>query len=534
MKFAIYSRKSVYTGKGESVENQIELCKAYIAANYPDTAPHELVVYEDEGFSGKNLERPQFQSMLRDIDRHKPDCVVCYRLDRISRNVGDFAALIEHFNAHGIAFVCIREKFDTTTPMGKAMMYIASVFAQLERETIAERVRDNMLMLAKLGRWLGGTTPTGYVSEKQQEVILDGKIKTSCRLRPEPREIQIVSAMFAQFLALQSVRGVQQHLAAEGITSRTGGDYSLLGIKEILQNPVYCTADLDALAYFREKKADVCFDEGDCGAGRGLLSYNKRDYTKGHAPRNSIEKWIIAVGRHAGLVSGKDWVRVQHLLARRACPAAHANNDYSLLSGLIICSRCGKRMFAKPRSGQRADNAFDYICQSKLQFGTRKCDCQNLHGQTADDLVAQRLRPYLHPDGALVPLLKQLQQALRTSPNAAADLRQRITACQSETEHLVDVLARGGVSDALLTRVNERMQVLEADLARLHEEERRAQAAQNATAAEDWRRRGTALASFDESFNLFSVQEKRDFIRLLVKKCEWDGETLHIYVYSED
>ena len=140
MKFKIYSRKSVFTGKGECIENQVEMCRDYIFANFPGSEDCDITVYEDEGFSGKNLDRPQFQRMMRDIKRDKPDCLVCYRLDRISRNVGDFAALIEELGRRGVAFVCIREKFDTGTPMGKAMMYIASVFAQLERETIAEDV----------------------------------------------------------------------------------------------------------------------------------------------------------------------------------------------------------------------------------------------------------------------------------------------------------------------------------------------------------------------------------------------------------
>ena len=167
MQFFIYSRKSVYTGKGESIENQIEMCKQYIHSKFSDLSDADITVYEDEGFSAQNTDRPQFQQMLRDIKLKKPDFVVCYRLDRVSRNVSDFSSLIEDLNDRDISFVCIKEEFDTSKPMGKAMMYSASVFAQLERETIAERVRDNMLMLARTGRWLGGTTPTGYTSEKQ-------------------------------------------------------------------------------------------------------------------------------------------------------------------------------------------------------------------------------------------------------------------------------------------------------------------------------------------------------------------------------
>ena len=283
MRFYIYSRKSVYTGKGESIENQIEMCRQYIQTKFPDDAA-EISVYEDEGFSAKNMDRPQFQQMLRDIRQKKPDFVICYRLDRISRNVSDFFSLVEELNDRNISLVCIKEEFDTSKPMGKAMMYIASVFAQLERETIAERVRDNLMMLARTGRWLGGTTPTGFTSEKLQEIVIDGKIMTSCKLKDNPEELRAVDLMFEKYLELRSVSGVSKYLIKQGIKSRNGKYYSLLGIKDILQNPVYCIADQDALAYFTEHGSDVCFDEKDCSDKYGLISYNKRDYKKKSSP----------------------------------------------------------------------------------------------------------------------------------------------------------------------------------------------------------------------------------------------------------
>ena len=107
------------------------------------------------------------------------------------------------------------------------------------RETIAERVRDNMLMLARTGRWLGGTTPLGYTSEKMQEVVIDGRMKTSCRLREQPEELRIVDLIFEKYLELHSISGVSKYLAGQGIRSRKGKSYSLEGIKQILQNPVY-------------------------------------------------------------------------------------------------------------------------------------------------------------------------------------------------------------------------------------------------------------------------------------------------------
>lgn len=121
---AIYSRKSRYTGKGESIGNQIDLCREYIRTHYGDAAAQQAVVFEDEGFSGGNLNRPDFKKMMTAAKERKIRAIVVYRLDRISRNISDFSSLIEELGRLGIDFVSIRESFDTSSPMGRAMMYI--------------------------------------------------------------------------------------------------------------------------------------------------------------------------------------------------------------------------------------------------------------------------------------------------------------------------------------------------------------------------------------------------------------------------
>lgn len=407
MQFYIYSRKSVYTGKGESIENQIELCRSYIISKYPHDPHRQIRTYEDEGFSAKNTERPQFQIMLRDMKTDHPDFLVCYRLDRISRSVSDFSSFIEELNRLGIAFLCIKEEFDTSRPMGKAMMYIASVFSQLERETIAERVRDNMLLLARSGRWLGGTPPTGYTSEKNCELLLDGKLKTSCALRECPAELAIVRLIYRQYLICPQVRTVAEHLNAQHLLTRTRKEFSPAAVRQILRNPVYCMADQDAFEYFTTLKADVCFSPQQ-DYHHGLLAYNKRDYRQKGAPRQSVDHWILAAGKHHGIICGRDWITVQKLLeAGRNAPPAPASST-GLLNRLLYCQQCGSPMTSKIRSGTSHSPTFDYICTRKLHQGVSLCSCQNLHGPQAEEDVLQALcsflqkalhtKKVLHPD----------------------------------------------------------------------------------------------------------------------------------------
>lgn len=541
MLFFIYGRKSVYTGKGESVENQIEMCKEYISAKFPKADHTEVVVYEDEGFSAKNMDRPQFQQMLRDIKLKKPDYIVCYRLDRISRNVSDFSSLIEDLNNHDISFICIKEEFDTSKPMGKAMMYIASVFAQLERETIAERVRDNMMMLARTGRWLGGTTPTGFTSEKMQEIVIDGKIKTSCKLKDNSEELKTVDCILEKFLELRSVSGVSKYLIKQGIKSRSGKIYSLLGIKEILQNPVYCIADEDAWDYFTENHADVCFDKSECSDQYALLVYNKRDYRKKGAPRQDMDKWIVAIGKHKGRISGKKWVAIQSIL-RDNIPTgkkpAIMHNDYSLLSGLIYCDKCQSRMFAKQRGGKGVNHdLYDYICNNKLRGGVELCNCQNLNGQQADDLVCEYLMQYTDENSSIYKLLEQLKRNLqgKTGKSPAESIEDKIKKCNSEIDNLINTLSQGDLGTVFIERVNIRITELGQELSLLKEEQTRLLKEAGTSADQEMQLEmlSNMLSSFKDNFKTLSTEEKRTFIKLIVKKIVWDGENLHIFIDGE-
>ena len=170
MNFAIYARKSVYSDKSDSIKNQIRMCREYVKMKYDDIS--SVSEYCDEGLTGANTNRPELKRLMQDINDGLIDVLAVYQLDRLSRDVKDFSNIYGALAEHRVEFISVKENIDTSTPIGKAMMYITMVFAQLERESIAARVTDNMIGLAKKGFWTGGNPPYGYVREK---IIIDGK-----------------------------------------------------------------------------------------------------------------------------------------------------------------------------------------------------------------------------------------------------------------------------------------------------------------------------------------------------------------------
>lgn len=152
-----------------------------------------------------------------------------------NRNVSGFSILLEEFNHLKISFICIKEQFDTSTPMGRAMMYVASVFAQLERETITERIRDNMMLFAQTRRWLGGNTPLGFESVKVTHEIVDGKVKKSFQLKPIESELDLVRLIYKKYREVRSFTNLETYLLQNGFKTRQEKDFSTTAIAEWIE-----------------------------------------------------------------------------------------------------------------------------------------------------------------------------------------------------------------------------------------------------------------------------------------------------------
>ena len=315
-KYAIYSRKSKFTGKGESIENQIELCRQHIQLHHDHVTEEDILIFEDEGFSGGNVNRPQFQAMMKQIRANQIGAVVCYRLDRISRNVGDFAKLKDEFDYYNVEFTSIRDDFDTTSPSGRAMMMMVSVFAQLERETTAERIRDNMHELAKSGRWLGGTTPTGYKSTQiTGSVTVDGKERKAYKLDIIQEEAEIIQLIFSKFLETNSLTKTDTYFLQNNIITKNGKNFTRFSLRSILQNPVYMIADQSAWEYFDRLGVEIYAQQSEFDGKHGIMAYNKTIQKSGRSNQmRDMDEWIVAVGKHKGLIAGADWVKAQDRL----------------------------------------------------------------------------------------------------------------------------------------------------------------------------------------------------------------------------
>ena len=539
---AIYSRKSKFTGKGESIGNQVELCKAYVRNAFGEGDAERCVVFEDEGFSGGNLNRPDFRRMMEEVRKRRFKAVVAYRLDRISRNINDFAGLIEELTRLNVSFVSIREQFDTATPMGRAMMYIISVFSQLERETIAERIRDNMHELAKTGRWLGGNTPTGFTSAGVEKITVDGRMRRSYKLVPLAEEITIPKLIFDLYSQTDSLTAVEAELLRRGVKTKKGKSFTRFAIKGILQNPVYMVADELAYQYFMDREATSCFPKEAFDGTCGILAYNRTRQEKGRTMGLlPVCEWIVAVGQHPGVVPSAQWIRVQESLERNKEKGYRKSRiNEALLTGLLCCT-CGSRMYPKLGKGRTEGGImlFSYVCKMKVRSKGTRCDQPNADGNLLDGLIMEHLETLEADPDRCVEQLENFRRDYTDHRDwhetELADLRRKAAENEKISNGLLDALGMTGDSPAKL-RMLRRIEELSAENlqldVRIRELERRR--AEGELDDKEFEMMRSKLKSLSRDMTGMRIQEKREAVRDTVQKVVWDGETAHVLLTGAD
>ena len=338
---AIYARQSVDKKESLSIEGQIELCQ--------QKAPNALI-YKDKGYSGKNTERPALQKLIEDIKAEKIDKVVVYKIDRISRNIVDFYALWEIMKAHNCEIVSHSEPIDTTNIYGKGMMGILAIFAEMERENIQKRVKDNYYYrTSQTGSWAGGPAPFGFKNGRNEY--------NKPTLIPIDKEIEAVCAAFALYGGVDSctLGEVARWLNDKGYKPHKRDVFDSVTVSKILQNPIYVEADQTLYAYFKTRKINFLNDEAQWDGTRSAHVIGKKVGNANIRKYTTMKEQSIYLTNFEGFIPSVAYINVQNRLARNEQFArANAGGVLEELSGKLKCSCCGYaiKSYSKSTNGR--------------------------------------------------------------------------------------------------------------------------------------------------------------------------------------
>ena len=310
-----------------SIESQIDFCKYELKGG-------SCRVFKDKGYSGKNTDRPEFQKLLGEIRKGKVRRVVVYKLDRISRSILDFANMMELFQEYDVEFVSSTEKFDTSTPMGRAMLNICIVFAQLERETIQKRVTDAYYSRCLKGFHMSGQAPYGF----DLEPTVVENIRTKMMVA-DPIAASHVRLMFEMYAEPETSFGdITRYFEERGIKVY-GKSLTRSYLSQLLRNPVYAQADLEMYEFFKSQGTVVVNDAADFAGTNGCYLYQGRDVKEDKD--KSLKDQILVIAPHEGFVSADVWLRCRKKLMTNTTFQNGRKARNTWLAGKIKCGKCG-------------------------------------------------------------------------------------------------------------------------------------------------------------------------------------------------
>ncbi|NRA40639.1 MAG: recombinase family protein, partial [Planctomycetes bacterium] len=239
LRCAIYTRKSLEEGLDQEFNTlvaQRESAESYIASQKSNGWVLVPTRYDDGGFSGGNLQRPAFKQLQQDVEDGLIDCVVVYKVDRLSRSIMDFTSVWEQFEKHGVDFVSVTEQFNTSTPSGRLQLHMILSFAQYERELISERTRDKMSAARRKGKFTGGPPPLGYDIVDKKLIVNSVEAKLIQRIYK--RYVQTHSAFVVIKELNDDCMRTKAFVTKKG-KERGGHAWTAQDVYKILNNPLY-------------------------------------------------------------------------------------------------------------------------------------------------------------------------------------------------------------------------------------------------------------------------------------------------------
>jgi site-specific DNA recombinase len=479
---AIYTRKSTEEGLQQefnSLDAQRESAEAYIASQKAEGWVCLSDRYDDGGFTGANMERPALKRLIVDIEANKIDCVIVYKVDRLSRSLLDFARMMETFDRQKISFVSVTQHFNTTHSMGRLTLNILLSFAQFEREIISERTRDKIAAARRRGKWSGGHPPLGY------DLVVS---PTGSKLIVNEDEASRVRSIFELYLQHERMMPVVQELSRRGWNSkvwttrqgsgRGGSPLDKTTLFRLLNNPIYL----------------------------GKVKYRDE----------------LHAGEHVAIVDESVWRRVQAILRRNAqSGGATIRNKYeALLRGLVRCASCDALMCHTFSSKGNRRYRY-YVCLHAQKRGWKTCPTKSISAAEIERFVVDQIRNI----GKVPQMFRRVLQQVHDQRHLAMEelhvqertLLRELKKLQKESLKQVaipqdEVVVRG------MADLQDRVVAAETRLSEVRLKTR----AFNEEAIDE-RSLQTALAAFDPVWDTLSPQKRSRIIHLLVDRIDYDG-----------
>ena len=484
---AIYTRKSHEEGLEQefnSLHAQREAAEAFIASQRHEGWMAIPTDYSDGGFSGGNIERPGLKALMRDIEAGRVDCVMVYKVDRLSRSLMDFARMMSVFDDRGVSFVSVTQQFNTTTSMGRLTLNILLSFAQFEREIIGERIRDKKAASAKKGKYIGGNPFLGYDLDREK-----------MRLMVNPDEAEMVRLVFERFIELKSTIKVARELDAKGLRTKAWTTKAGKPKGNKRWNKVYVYRTLTNRKYIGEI---VYKDQIYPGEQEAIV--DRKTWDRAHR--------VIAENRH-----------VRTMKTRCTTPA--------LLRDIIRCGHCGNIMGITSPGGAKNKYRY-YLCHHARTNGYDTCPVKSVAAGEIEGTVVEQLRRIFRSPDVIARTFRAVKQRANEQRDALAQEKKALDKELARLRKAMGSLVQAGDDGLLadeLRKVNDDYAEAEARL-RAIEDEIEACGGDMPSESEVTEALGKLDPVWDE---LFPGEQQR-VVQLLVKevRVRTDGLTIRL------
>ena len=461
-----------------SLQTQRERLEAYCRSQ-DDYTIHR--VYEDGAYSAETLDRPALKQMLADVQAGKVNCVLAYKIDRLTRTVKDFHLLMDIFDKYNVKFVSITQSLDTQHPMGRLLRNILLDFAQFEREMTADRTRDKMHQRAEKGMWNGGVVPYGYRNDNKHLV----------KHETEAPRVQFIFDWFSKDPSLARLRA---ELTRRDWRTRADRPWIKTALSSVLRNPIYT----------------------------GKIGFNGQSFPGAHEP----------------IITEALFHKVQSLQREYTHAVTTMKRPY-LLKGLIHCSDCGSVMTPHYAQKRRKDGAIQrtayYRCTRTMKYNNRACGIKQMNADQAEAVVIENLCELSQNEPALDATIQELNRDLKSKiapmEREAATLKARLAEVDAEIDRFVQALGKGKIS---VDRLEKEMSQREVDKKALQLRYDDLQQKINEEAAYDYNATLVKqnLREFRNVFQALTVDEKTEALQCMLKQITVYPERIVLDVYE--